>query len=58
MRIRRDKGRGFSLFFLEPLLLMLVGGRVGTIVISLFLPMFNLMQQMSKKWKRDYSDFN
>jgi type IV pilus assembly protein PilC len=34
------------LSFLEPLLLVLVGGIVGTIVISLYLPMFDLMQQM------------
>ncbi|MCJ7582108.1 MAG: type II secretion system F family protein [Candidatus Aminicenantes bacterium] len=34
------------LSFLEPLLLVLVGGIVGTIVISLYLPMFNLMQQI------------
>jgi len=34
------------LSFLEPLLLVLVGGIVGTIVVSLYLPMFNLMQQI------------
>lgn len=31
---------------LEPLLLIVVGGMVGTIVISMYLPIFSLMQQL------------
>jgi len=31
---------------LEPLLLIFVGGLVGTIVISMYLPIFSLMQQL------------
>jgi len=30
---------------LEPLVLIFVGGIVGTLVISMYLPLFNLIQQ-------------
>jgi type IV pilus assembly protein PilC len=37
---------GTMLSVLEPLLLMFVGGMVGLIVISMYLPIFSLMQQL------------
>lgn len=36
---------GSLLSILEPVLLIFVGGLIGTIVISMYLPVFNLMQQ-------------
>ncbi len=36
---------GSLLSILEPILLIFVGGLIGTIVISMYLPVFNLMQQ-------------
>ena len=33
------------LSILEPVLLILVGGMVGTLVVSMYLPIFSLMQQ-------------
>jgi len=36
---------GTLLSVLEPILLIVVGGLIGTIVVSMYLPVFNLMQQ-------------
>jgi len=36
---------GSLLFILEPILLIFVGGLVGTIVVSMYLPVFSLIQQ-------------
>jgi type IV pilus assembly protein PilC len=36
---------GSLLSVLEPILLIFVGGLVGGLVVSMYLPIFNLMQQ-------------
>ena len=39
------------LSILEPLLLIVVGGMVGGLVLSMYLPIFNLMRK-SRTWYR------
>jgi type IV pilus assembly protein PilC len=40
-----DSAVGSLLSVLEPILMIIIGGLVGTIVISMYLPVFSLMQQ-------------